>query len=102
MEISKSLRSLLLKNDLVAVAAALLIGLAAYSFVQAVVDGLIGPLIAAVFNESGLHSLGFTIGSAEFGYGYVLSALIVLVLAIVAVVALDRVRGGAERPSSET
>jgi large conductance mechanosensitive channel len=102
MKISNSLKSLLLKGDLVAVAAALLVGMAAYFFIQAVVEGLIGPLIAAIFDESGLYSLGFNIGSAEFGYGYALSALIVLVLAVIAVVALDRVRGGAEWPSSET
>jgi hypothetical protein len=30
--------------------------------VQAVVEGLIGPLIAAIFDEAGLYSLGFTIG----------------------------------------
>jgi large-conductance mechanosensitive channel len=102
MEISKSLKSLLLKGDLVAVAAALFIGLAAYFFVQAVVEGLIGPLIAAIFDEPGLYSLGFTIGSAEFGYGSVLSALIVLVFAVLAAVALDRLRRDAERPPSET
>jgi large-conductance mechanosensitive channel len=55
VEISKRLKSLLLKGDLITVAAALFIGLAAYFFIQAMVEGLIGPLIAVIFDESGLY-----------------------------------------------
>lgn len=101
-EISRNLRQLLLEGDLLAIAAGLLLGLAAYYFVQSLVEGLIGPVIAAVFNEAGLYALSFRAGNGEVGYGYVLSALIVLVLALVAVALLGKLREGLGNPSSET
>ncbi|HKF81764.1 MAG TPA: MscL family protein [Solirubrobacterales bacterium] len=80
-DVFRDLRALLLKGDLFALAAALLLALAAFSFLQALVEGLISPLIAAVFDKASIYLLGFTINGSEFSYGTVLAALIVVICA---------------------
>ncbi len=99
---SGNFRELLLKGDLFAIAAALLMALAVYFFLQTLVEGLIAPAIAALFSEPGLYALSFTVNGAEFGYGSVLSALILLGLVVGLVAALSRARQGFDSRSTET
>jgi large-conductance mechanosensitive channel len=94
-------KRLLLRGDLFGIAAALLLALATFFFLQMLVEGLIGPAIAAVFSEPGLYALSFSVNHAEFGYGSVLSALIMLALAIAIVVLVSRAREGADGRSSD-
>jgi large conductance mechanosensitive channel len=101
-EISKTFKGLALRGDLFTIAAALLLALAAYFFLQTLVEGLIAPAVAAIFSEPGLYALSFTINGSEFGYGNVLTALIVLALALAVVGLLGKVRQGAESRSNET
>lgn len=65
-------------------------------------EGLITPAVAAIFSEPGPYALSFTINGSEFGYGNVLTALIVLALALAVVVLLGKARQGAESRSNET
>ena len=69
---------------------------------QSLVEGLIGPAVAAIFDERGLYALSFTVNDAEFGYGAVLSGLILLALAFVVVALLGKARQAAESRSTET
>jgi large-conductance mechanosensitive channel len=97
----RSLRELVLKGDLFTIAAALLVALASFYFLQALVEGLVGPAFAAIVNEPGLYSLSFTINEAEFGYGSVLTSLILLALAVVVVLLLAKARQSAESRSTD-
>lgn len=101
-EISKSFKGLVLRGDLFAIAAALLVALTAFYFLQSLVEGLIAPAIAAIFSEPGLYALSFTVNGTEFGYGNVLTALIVLILALAVVVLLGKARQGPESRPNET
>lgn len=100
-ETSRSIKRVLLGGDLFAIAAALLLALAGYFFLQTLVEGLIAPAIAAIFSEPGLYGLSFSINGAEFGYGSVLSALILLVLAVAVVAWAGRVRQASDGRSND-
>jgi large conductance mechanosensitive channel len=50
--------------------------LATFELIQAIVEGLLTPLIAAVIGEPGFFNLSFTVGEAVFPYGIVLNAAI--------------------------
>jgi large-conductance mechanosensitive channel len=98
-EYSNSLRQFLARGDLGALAAALLLALAAFYFLQALVEGLVAPAVAAIFDEPGLYALKFTISGTEFGYGSVLTGLILLVLALILVALLGKLRQPSGEPS---
>lgn len=98
----KRLKEFMLKGDATGTAAALLIALAIYFFLQSIVEGLIAPVLAAPFGEPSLHLVGFTVNGSEFAYGTVLIGLIVLILAGVLVAVLSQARLGAESGSMET
>ncbi|HMI80410.1 MAG TPA: MscL family protein [Solirubrobacterales bacterium] len=93
-EISKRLKDLVGRGDLFALAAALLLALAAFYFLQALVEGLIAPAVAAILGEPGLYALTFTVNGAEFGYGSVLTGLILLAVALAVVTLVGKVRQG--------
>jgi large-conductance mechanosensitive channel len=97
---SKSLRGMLASGDLFALGAALLLALATFYFLQALVEGLLAPAVAAIFDEPGLYALKFTIGGTEFGYGSVLTGLILLLSALVVVALLGKLRSGEGGPGS--
>jgi large conductance mechanosensitive channel len=101
-DILRSFRQLVLRGDLFAIAAALLMALAAYFFLQTLVEGLIAPAVAAVFGKPSIHLLSFTINHSEFSYGSVLVGLILFVLAFIVVAALSKARQGAASRSTET
>jgi len=67
------------KEDLIAAAVGLVMALATFTLIQAIVNDLLTPLIAAIIGEQSFFELTFTIGDAEFGYGAVLNALITFV-----------------------
>ena len=93
---------LVMRGDVFATAAALLMALAAFYFLQSLVEGLIAPAFAAIFSQPGLYALSFRVRGTEFGYGNVLTALILLVVAFVVVALLSKARPGAESRSTET
>jgi large conductance mechanosensitive channel len=99
---SESLREFLMRGDAIVIAAALLIALAVYSFLQTLVEGLVAPAIAALFNKPDIYLLNFTINGSEFRYGSVLVGLILLALVFVVVAVVGKTRQGAESRSTET
>ena len=96
-----NLREFVPKGDAAVLAAALLIALAVYFFLQTLVEGLIAPAVAAIFGEPNIQLLSFTVNGSVFSYGSVLTGLILLALALLVVVALGKARRATGSRSTE-
>jgi large conductance mechanosensitive channel len=73
----KGFRDFLMRGNVVDLAVAVVIGAAFGAVIKAFTDGLLNPLIAAIFGKKNLDSVGtFTINGADFSIGVVLTALI--------------------------
>jgi large conductance mechanosensitive channel len=82
----KGFREFITKGNVIDLAVAVVIGAAFTTVVNAVVAGLITPLIAAIFGEPNLDGVGtFTINDARFSIGLILTALINFLLVAAAV-----------------
>ncbi len=81
----KGLKGFNLRGDLLIAAGGLLMALAAFFLIQAVVGGLIAPLIAVFIGDSTFGFNSFTIAGSEFGYGAVIEAAMTFALALAAV-----------------
>jgi large conductance mechanosensitive channel len=89
----KEFKAFVLRGNVVDLAVGVVIGAAFGSIVNALVGGMLNPLIA-VFGDTGLRDLSFTIGTATvdgvakpnlFRYGMVLDAIINFLLVAAAV-----------------
>lgn len=98
---SKSARGLMLRGDAILIAAAFLMALAVYSFLQTLVEGLVAPAIAALFDKEDIYLLNFTIEGNALRYGSVLVGLILLALVFLVVAIVGRTRQDAESRSNE-
>jgi large conductance mechanosensitive channel len=106
----KGFREFVLRGNVIDLAVAVVIGAAFTLVVNAVVQRLITPLIAAIFGKPNLDDvMTFTINGAEFSIGAVLTALINFLLVAVAVyfvliVPMNRLRemraSGQEEPEA--
>ncbi|HET6684912.1 MAG TPA: MscL family protein [Jiangellaceae bacterium] len=68
----KGFRDFITKGNVIDLAVAVVIGAAFIAVVNAVVEGLITPLIAAIFGEPDLNEVGtFTINGAHFSIGLI-------------------------------
>ena len=65
-----------LKGNLIEVAVGLIMALATFALIEALIANLITPLIAAVVGEPNFGDLSFTINDSEFRYGAFINALI--------------------------
>jgi len=82
----KGFRDFITKGNVIDLAVAVVIGAAIIAVVNAVVEGLITPLIAAIFGEPDLNEVGtFTINGAHFSIGLILTAMINFLLVAAAV-----------------
>jgi large conductance mechanosensitive channel len=81
----RDFKDFLLRGNLIELAVAVVIGLAFAAVVTALVEGLITPLIAAIFGQPDFSDLTFTINESVFRYGDVLNALITFVLVVAAI-----------------
>ena len=73
-------KKFLLRGNLVDLAVAVVIGTAFTAVVNAMVEDLITPLIAAVGGEPDFGDLAFTINGSRFAYGDFLNALLTFVI----------------------
>jgi large conductance mechanosensitive channel len=78
-------REFLLRGNVVDLAVAVVIGAAFGAVIAAIVEGLLTPLIAAIFGEPDFGELSFTINGSEFRYGIVINALITFLTVAAAV-----------------
>jgi len=77
----KGFRDFILRGNVVDLAVAVVIGVAFAAVVSALLNGLITPLIAAIFSQPNVNSVGtFTINGAAFSIGLVLTAIINFVI----------------------
>ena len=81
----KGFRDFVTGGNLIEVAVGLIMGLATFALVQALVTDLITPIIAAVVGEPSFGDLTFTINGSEFRYGDFINATIVFVSTAAAV-----------------
>jgi large conductance mechanosensitive channel len=80
----KGLKDSMLRSDLVTVAAGVLLALATFYLLEAIVDYLLAPLISVFVGSPPFELNGFTIAGSEFRYGLVIDAAITFVLAAAA------------------
>jgi large conductance mechanosensitive channel len=66
------------KGNVVMVAVGLVMALYFKTIVDAFIDGVIMPIIAAIFGEENFIEIGFDIGDAHISLGLVIQAIIVL------------------------
>ncbi|PZF83925.1 large conductance mechanosensitive channel protein MscL [Jiangella anatolica] len=72
----KGFRDFVSRGNVVDLAVAVVIGAAFTAIVNAIVEGFINPLIAAIFGEPNLAAVGnFTINEGEFSIGLILAAV---------------------------
>jgi len=81
----KGFKEFVTGGNLLEVAVGLIMALALFALVQALIADLITPLIAATFGEPDFGDLSFTINGSEFRYGDFINALITFVSVAAAV-----------------
>ena len=64
------------KGDVVTIAVGLIMALYFQKIVEAILNGVINPIIAAIFGESNFTQIGFDIGDARISIGLVIDAVI--------------------------
>jgi large conductance mechanosensitive channel len=80
VSLANEFKTFLLRGNVVDLAVAVVIGTAFGAVVTAFVEGLLTPLIAALFGQPSFAGLTFTINDAVFLYGNVINAIITFVL----------------------
>lgn len=101
----KGFREFIMRGNVVDLAVGIVIGIAFGAVVKSFVDGIINPLIAAIFGKPNLDSVGtFTINHSVFSIGIVLTQLVNFVLVAAAiyffvVVPVNRMRARYEKPA---
>lgn len=73
-------KQFLLRGNLVALAVAVVVGVAFNDVVQSLVANIITPLIAAMGGEPDFSALSFEINNSTFTYGLFINALVAFVL----------------------
>ena len=81
----KEFREFIMRGNVVDLAVAVVIGAAFGAVVTALVEGIIMPLIAAIFGKPNFDYFSLTINGAEFRYGVFLTAVVNFLLIAAAV-----------------
>ncbi len=64
------------KGDVVTIAVGLIMALYFQKIVDALLEGVVNPIIAAIFGESNFRDIGFDVGDARISIGLVIDAAI--------------------------
>ncbi len=100
----KGFREFVMRGNVVDLAVGIVIGTAFGKVVSALVDGIVTPIVAAIFGKPDLNNVGrFTIHNSDFSIGVVLTALVNFVLIAIAiyffvVVPVNSMRARFEKP----
>ena len=81
----KGFKEFMLRSDLVTVAVGLVMALATFTLIEALVAHLIAPLIALIFGKANVDAITFRISTTEFGGGAVIETALTFVLTLTAV-----------------
>jgi large conductance mechanosensitive channel len=76
----KEFKEFISRGNLVALAVAVVLGLAFTALVQALVFGVFDPLIGAIFGKGDLQAITWDIGPATLQVGFVLDAIITFLI----------------------
>ena len=76
----KEFKDFISRGNLIEIAVGLVMALAFKAVVDALVNGLLMPIVAAVFGQPSFDSLTFTINGAVFFYGTVITQAVTFVL----------------------
>jgi large conductance mechanosensitive channel len=79
-KLMKEFREFLNSGDFVTVAIGLVMALYVKVVIDAIMDGVINPIIAAIVGKPDLSAFGFKLGKARISLGLVISGLIQFVL----------------------
>ena len=77
------------KGNVVTIAVGLILALYFFKIVEALLNGVINPIIAAIFGKSNFSDIGFDIGDARISIGLVIDAAISFVV-VAFILLLDR------------
>lgn len=78
-QLLEDFKAFLMQGNLIALAVAFVMGTAFAVLVNSFVEGLITPIVAAIFGEPSFGGLSFEINGSEFLYGEFLNALITFI-----------------------
>jgi large conductance mechanosensitive channel len=78
-------KQFVLRGNVIDLAVGIVIGAAFVAVVQAAVEDLLTPLIAAIFGQPDFNRLTFEVNGSVFRYGHFLNALISFVIVALAV-----------------
>lgn len=91
-------KAFIAKGDIVMIAVAFVLALYFKQIIDKVIEGVITPIIAAIFGESTYEQIGFDIGDARISIGLVIGAVIdfivVAFILFLIVKAYNKWRGG--------
>jgi large conductance mechanosensitive channel len=94
------------QGDFVTIAVGLIFALYVKAIVDAIIAGIIKPIIAAIFGEQNFNDIGFSINDAFFSIGLVIGALIDFVviglILFLLIKGWNALRRTADQPEVET
>ena len=90
------------KGNVITIAVGLVMALYFQKIIEVLLDGVINPIIAAIFGKSTFTDIGFDIGDARISIGLVIDAVIsfivVAFILFLIVQAYNRMRPAGDRP----
>ena len=105
-KIWEEFKGFLNKGDFVTIAVGLVMALYFQHIVDALLQGVINPIIAAIFGKPDYRSIGFDIGDARISIGLVIDAIITFIvvgfLLFLILKAYDRMRRSTDQPEADT
>ena len=69
-------KAFIAKGDVVMIAVGLIMALYFQKIVDAILEGVLNPIIAAIFGKSNFSEIGFDVGDARISVGLVIDAVI--------------------------
>jgi len=89
------------KGDVVTIAVGLILALYFSKIVDAILDGVINPIIAAIFGQSDYRSIGFDLGDARISIGLVIDAAISFVVVAFILFLMIKAYNKTQEPAAE-
>jgi len=89
------------KGDVVTIAVGLILALYFGKIVDAILEGVINPIIAAIFGQSDYRSIGFDLGEARISIGLVIDAAISFVVVAFILFLMIKAYNKTQEPAAE-
>lgn len=89
------------KGDVVTIAVGLILALYFKAIVDAILEGVVNPIIAAIVGESNYRDIGFDLGSARISIGLVIGAAISFVVVAFILFLLVKAYNKTQKPKPE-